>query len=160
MPSITSYTSDIPSRVGYFKGNSSSGDYYPLSSSLTFSVGSPAGVTAVNGTSIYFSSYTDVTTWLTGAGGISVVNSDYFRDMGKTYTIYVQQEKNTGGYIYLPVLRLTKAQKYISPGESTEGPTGNPVGASDLQGFDTVFLVTWSANPASVPVSVTRVGYD
>lgn len=162
MPSITSYTSQIPSRIAYFKGDSAvSAYYYPYQTSLTnFSVGSPAGCTGVNGTSVYFNSYSSVTTWIGGALGIGISDSDYYRDMGKTYTIYVQQEKSTGGYIYLPVLKLTKAQKYIPPGQTTEGPTGNPIGGPDLQGYDTVYLVTWSADPASIPIGVTRIGFD
>lgn len=163
MPSITSYVSQIPSRIAYFKGDTAgvSAYYYPYQTTIpNVSVGSPSGVTAVNGTSIYFDTYSSVTSWLGGATGIGIVDSDYFRDMGKTYTIYVQQEKSTGGYIYLPVMKLTKAQKYIDPGQVSEGPTGNPIGGTDLQGYDTVYLVTWTANPSSIPVGVTRIGFD
>lgn len=46
MPSITSYTSETPSSVGYFKddtaGVGSTAFYYPLQSSFNFAVGSPA----------------------------------------------------------------------------------------------------------------------
>lgn len=168
MPSITSYTAQIPSNLGYFKGDTagvgSTAFYYPLQSSFNFAVGTPAGCTGVNGSAIYFDSYASVRTWLTStATRTLIVDSDYYRDMGKNYTIYVQQEKTTGGYIYNPVVTLTKAQRYISPGERTGGPTGNPVGAANLQGYNTVYLVTWTANPnttTGIPVGVTRIGYQ
>lgn len=168
MPSITSYTSEIPSSTGYFKGDtagvSSTAYYYPLQASFNFAVGTPSGCVAVDGTNIYFDTYANVRTWLTSSATKTlIVDSDFFRDMGKTYTIFIQQEKSTGGYYYLPVAKLTKTQKYISPGERTEGPTGNPVGAATLPGYNTVYLVTWTANPsttAGIPVGVVRVGYQ
>ncbi len=170
MPSITSYTAELPSSTGYFKGDtagvSSTAYYYPQQSSFNFAVGTPSGCTGVDGTNIYFDSYTSVRSWLQSSGTttrILIVDSDFFRDMGKTFTIFVQQEKSTGGYIYLPVAKITKAQKNIAPGERTEGPTGNPLGAASLAGYNTVYLVTWTANPSTVsgiPVGVVRVGYQ
>lgn len=163
MPSITSYTSQIPSRFGYFKGDTAvSASYYPSQTAFTsISVGSPAGVTAVNGSSIYFNSYTNVTSWLSGATAVSITDAMIFRDMGKTLTIYVQQEKSTGGYIYNEVLNVTKAQLITTPGQASEGVTGNTsTGAGNTKDYNTVFLVTWSANPASIPIGVTRSGFD
>jgi hypothetical protein len=83
--------------------------------------------------------------------------------MGKEYNIYYYQEvAPTKVNVPIHALTISKAQKIISPGETTEGVVGNIPSGSDLKNYNTTYLVTWTANPdasTGVPVGVARTGY-
>jgi hypothetical protein len=169
MPSITTTIKQTPSSTGYFLSKDLGGSFTAIThfilDPIQFTVGSH-GVTAVNGTNIYFDTYANVVLFFTdptsyGNESETLANNEYYRDMGKTYHIYVQQEKNTGGYYYNHVLTLSKAQRYEADGQTTEGVVGGSTSANLLYYFSG-YLVTWSANPTTtgVPVGVSRVGFQ
>ncbi len=169
MPSITTTTKQIPSNSGYFLAKNLGGSFTALAEfiydPIAFTVGS-FGVVAVNGTSVYFDTYANAVTFLTNPGatgnsGFNLGDNELYRDMGKTYSIYVQQTKSAGGYYYLEVATLTKVQRITTDGQTTEGVVGGPT-AGNLNYYYTGYIVTWSSNPttAGVPVSVSRIGFQ
>lgn len=162
MPSITSYISQIPSVVGYFKTDIGNDITYVkrIPDPPGFTVGS-GGVTAISGTNVFFNTYANARTALIPAGAGNPSDGEFYRDMGKTYTIFVQQEKSTGGYIYNKVAEITKLQRYTTGGQISEGVTGAPTTAGN--NWQCFYFVTWSANQeqaSGIPVGVVRTGYQ
>jgi hypothetical protein len=169
MPSLTTTTKQIPSNSGYFLAKTLGGSFTAITKfiyePINFTVGS-YGVVAVNGTNVYFNTYANAVAFLTdptsyGNSSYSLADNELYRDMGKTYNIYVQQTKASGGYYYLEVATLTKVQRLSTDGQFTEGVVGGPT-AGNLKYYYTGYIVTWSANPttAGIPVGVSRVGFQ
>ncbi len=169
MPSITSYIKQTPSVVGYFKGETGGATnyYFPEQSSFTPVVGTPTGVQAVSGTNVYFDTYANIRAWIGNSGSATktlIVDTDFFRDMGKEINVYYYQQV-APSRVQVPIhaVTISKAQKIISPGNQTEGVTGNLPTGADLKNYNTVYLVTWTANPdvsTGIPVGVARTGFQ
>lgn len=179
MTSLARAPAQIPSLYGYFRGDNPTADLFTkfIFAPIKFTVGT-GGVIAIQGSNIYFSSFTAVKDFLGdpvtyGNNSIAIDDGQLFRDMGKTYTLYVQTNINNAYANNLKssvhVVTLTKVQKYLSPGQVSEGVTGaitstaSPPGAASA--YYTGYVVSWSANPSSytdggVPVSVVRTGYE
>ncbi len=169
MPSITTTIKQTPSSTGYFLAKTLGGSFTAITKfiydPITFTVGS-YGVVAVKGTNVYFDTYANAVLFFTdpssyGNSSYSLADNELYRDMGKTYNIYVQQTKSTGGYYYDHVLTLTKAQRLTTDGQTTDGVVGGPTAGNRLY-YYTGYIVTWSANPtiAGIPVGVSRVGFQ
>lgn len=169
MPSIATTTKQIPSSSGYFLAKNLGGSFTALVDfiydPINITVGS-FGVVAVNGSSVYFDTYANAVAFITnpsatGNTGFTLGDNELYRDMGKTYTIYVQQTKSSGGYYYLEVATLTKVQRVTTDGQTTEGVVGGPTASNRLYYF-TGYIVTWSSNPtlAGIPVGVSRIGFQ
>lgn len=166
MSSVIAGISQVPARVGYFRANVITGEgvvtqlffYEPLSFT------SATGYLSTSGNIVFFNSWANAQAALTGGTtppGTTLVDRQFLRDMGKSIHIEVY---NAGTRASVRVATLTKVQKYDSPGQNTEGVVGNPLStpAAATKGYNTGYVVTWSANPDSttgVPVSVGRVGY-
>jgi hypothetical protein len=157
-----------PSAVAYFKGETGGATayYFPEQTSFGFATGTPTGVQSVSGTNVFFDTYANIVAWIGNSGSATktaLTDSDFFRDMGKEYNIYYYQEvAPTKVNVPIHALTISKAQKIISPGETTEGVVGNIPSGSDLKNYNTTYLVTWTANPdasTGVPVGVARTGY-
>ena len=158
MSSVLAGISQIPARVGYFKtdvdtteGVANHKIIYELANFTA-----ATGYVKTTGNIIYFNTYANATTALVTNGsapaGGSLANGEFYRDMGKTYHIYVDT---------LRVATITKVQGYKSPGQTTEGPTGTNVSlpAAAINNYSTGWVVSWSANQTDIPVSVVRTGY-
>lgn len=169
MPSITSSVKQTPSSQQYFKGETGGQtvNYFPYQNSFSLATGTlPTGVQTVSGTNVFFDTYANIRAWIGNSGSatkIGIVDTDFFRDMGKELNVYYYQQV-APSRVQVPILavNLSKVQKIIAPGGTTEGVTGNPIGASDLQGYNTCFVVTWSANPdptTGIPIGVARTGF-
>ena len=153
MPSITSYVKQTPSSQGYFKGDVGGGTAkYTTQANFTFVPGT-AGVQVVDGTNVYFDTYTNIRSFFGNSGsGTSITDTMFFRDMGKEWNIYYyQQVAPTRVNVPIHALTISKAVRTAAPGENYEG---------DVQNI--VYLVTWTANhdaTSGVPVGVTRTGF-
>ena len=179
MSSLVRTPAQIPAIYGYFRGENPDVDLYTkfILAPIKFTVGSD-GVNAIQGTNVYFNTYNDVVQFLGdpvghGNNSIAISNGEFFRDMGKTYTLYVKQYVNNA-YVnnlnaYIHVVTLTKVQKYLKTGEVSEGVTGTPISTANPpaagSAYETGYVVTWSSNPSTylnggVPVSVVRTGYE
>ena len=162
MTSITSRTSEIPSIVGFFKTDIGSELTYikriPDPPGFQLGVG---GVKAITGTNIYFDTYANAILACIPGGGGNAGDGEFYRDMGKTYNIYVLLEVNAKSYAPQHVATLTKVQRYISPGQVSEGVTGTATAANE--NWQCYYFVTWSSNPESatgIPVGLVRTGYQ
>ncbi len=169
MPSITSYVKQTPSSQGYFKGETGGATnyYFPEQTSFGFAVGTPTGVQSVSGTNVYFDTYANIRAWIGNSGSATktlILDTDYFRDMGKEINVYYnQQVAPTKAIVPIHAVTISKAQKIISPGGQTEGVTGDVPTAANLKNYNTTYLVTWSANPdvtTGIPIGVARTGYQ
>jgi len=170
MPSITSAIKRTPSSQQFFKGETGTQTvyYFPYQTSLSLATGTyPTGVQSVSGTNIYFDTYANVRAWIGNSGSATktlILDTDFFRDMGKELNVYYyQQVAPSGTNVPIHAVTLSKAQKIITPGETTEGATGNAIGAATLQGYNTVHVATWSANPdvsTGIPIGVARTGFQ
>lgn len=159
MTSVLASPAQTPSRVGYFKvsNQSSSTLFYPEPFVAQLTVGSN-GVTAIVGNEITVDTYANVTALLTDGASTpfvtaALVNGQFFRDMGKSWHFIV------GGY---RVATATKVQRYGADGQATEGVLGNSnssLPASVGKQYNTGFVLSWSANPSTLPIAVTRTGY-
>lgn len=167
MSSLIKTTKQIPGATSYFLAKTLGGSFTAITKfiyePITFTVGS-YGVVMIQGTNIYFDTYANAVLFLTdpnsyGNSSYNLSDNELYRDMGKTYNIYTQQTKSTGGYYYLHVATLTKVQRLTTDGQTTDGVVGGPT-AANLQKYYTGYVVTWSANPTTggVPVGVSRVG--
>ena len=167
MSSLLKTTKQIPGATSYFLAKTLGGSFTAITKfiyePITFTVGS-YGVVGIEGTNIYFDTYANATALLTdpssyGNSSFSLADNELYRDMGKTYNIYTQQTKSSGGYYYLPVATLTKVQRLSTDGQTTDGVVGGPT-ATNLLKYYTGYIVTWSSNPTinGVPVGVSRVG--
>lgn len=150
MSSVLASFAQVPARVGYFKTNVVSIEGSPnhkfINEPANFTTAT--GYSGITGNIIYFNSYANATTALTGNSdaptGETLVDGLFLRDMGKTYHIYV-----TG----VRVATITKVQQYTADSKLTEGVSGlTPV-------YKTGWVVTWSSDPTTIPVSVVRTGY-
>lgn len=184
MTSLVRAPAQIPSLYGYFRVDNPLTD---LSSNfivdpIKFTVGT-GGVVLIQGTNIFFDSYQSVVSFLGNPTAYNnskttLADGDLLRDMGKTYTFYVQTNVNNE-YVNnlktsIHVVTLTKVQKYLSPGEVSEGVTGKVISTAippaSGSAYQTGYVVTWTANPSQynganlansgVPVNVVRTGYE
>lgn len=169
MPALTTTIKQIPSNTGYFLSKDLGGSFTArvefIYDPIAFTVGS-FGVVGIEGTNIYFDTYANVVLFFTDPGSygnssFTLGDNQLYRDMGKTYNIYVRREKATGGYFYDHVLTLTKVQRMDTPGQTTEGVVGGPTAGNRLF-YYTGYITTWSANPttAGIPVGVSRIGFQ
>jgi hypothetical protein len=169
MSSLLKELKQIPSNNGYFLAKDLGGSFTAITKfiydPITFTVGS-YGVVMIQGTNVYFDTYANADAFLTdptsyGNQSYSLSDNELYRDMGKTYSIYVQKTKPTGGYYYDHVATLTKVQRFSTDGQTTDGVVGGPI-ASNRQYYYTGYVVTWSANPtvSGVPVGVSRIGFQ
>ena len=158
MSSVLASIAQIPARVGYFKtdvdtseGATNSKIIYQAADFTT-----ATGYVKTTGNIIYFDTYANATSALVTNGsaptGTSLVNGQLYRDMGKTFHIYVGTQR---------VATITKAQRNTTLGQTTEGPTGRntltpPAAANN---YYSGWVVTWSANQDAIPVAVVRTGY-
>ncbi len=169
MPSIATAIKQTPSSQGYFKGETGGATnfYFPEQSSFTFARGTPTGVQSVEGTNVYFDTYANIRAFIGNSGSATktaLADTDFFRDMGKEYNLfYYQQVAPSRANVPILACNVSKAQRIIAPGNQTEGVTGNLSTASNAINYNTVYLVTWSANPdvsTGIPVGVARTGYQ
>lgn len=169
MSSLLKTPKQIAARTGYFLAKALGSPLTALVEfiydPIQFTIGS-FGVVGIEGSNIYFDTYANAVTFLTnpaatGNSGFNLADNELYKDMGKSYNIYVQQTKPTGGYYYLQVATLTKVQRMTTDGQTTEGVVGGPTAGNRLYYF-TGYIVTWSANPTAtgVPVGVSRVGFQ
>lgn len=171
MSSLLRGIKQTPSRVGYFRGDNPGSDatvdfiYYPLK----LTVGS-FGVVRIDNGNIYFDTYANAVDFIqdpasNGNASATIVNGEIYRDMGKTYNIFVGQYRSDN---LQHVATLTKVQRYTTDGQTNEGVTGAdfsnltvpPVGNN----YRTGYIVTWSSNPNAgaglgIPVGGLRTGY-
>ncbi len=159
MSSVLASPAQIPSRSGYFKVSApvTTTFFYPEPLLAQLTVGAN-GITAITGNEITVNTYANATTLLTNGStpfvGSALVAGQFYRDMGKTWHIIV------GG---LRVATITKVQRYgQTGGEATEGVIGisaNTLPATAGNQYTTGYVVTWSANPTTIPIAVSRTGY-
>jgi hypothetical protein len=170
MPALTTTIKQIPSNSGYFLAKTLGGSFTAITKfiydPITFTVGS-FGVVGIDGTNVYFDTYANADLFLTdpssyGNSSYSIADNELYRDMGKTYNIYVQQTKSTGGYYYDHIATLTKVQRLSTDGQTTEGVVSAPSVSVNLKYYFTGYVVTWSANSttAGIPVGVSRIGFN
>jgi hypothetical protein len=119
MSSVSSYFSQVPAHIGFYRVVDSTVTAY-LSSSNT-------------GNSVRT---TDIT-----SGTASFTAGSLFRDMGKYVTVV-----NASGY----ALNKYALVHYVVSGDSSEG--------AGLLNFATHFVRIWSADTATYPVHVARLG--
>lgn len=169
MPALTTTIKQIPSDSSYFLAKTLGGSFTTITKfiyePITFTVGS-FGVVGIEGSNIYFDTYANAVDFFTdptsnGNTSYSLADNELYRDMGKTYNIYVQQTKSTGGYFYDHIATLTKVQRLAADGQATDGVVGGPL-ASNLRYYYTGYIVTWSANTtiSGIPVGVSRIGFN
>lgn len=142
MTSVLAAPSQIPTRIAYFKTDNTGGESsgYFLAPTSTFTTAT--GATRAN-TQVFFNTFANAQTALNT--GTILSNDSLYRDMGAAFQIYVGTSL---------VATLNKAQKLgAAANGQTEGVGGNQ------PTYNTGYLVTWSAEPASIPVNVTRTGY-
>ena len=159
MSSVLASPAQIPSRVGYFKVSDQTAStlFYPEPFIAQLTVGSN-GVTGIVGNEIRVDTFANVTALLTDGASTPFVtaalaNGEFFRDMGKSWHFIV------GGY---RVATVTKVQKYGTDGQTTEGVIGssaNTTPAAAGKQYFTGYVVTWTSNPTTLPMAVTRTGY-
>lgn len=164
MSSILRAPSQVAARTGYFRANVVVAGEDPLFFYEPLSFANATGYLANLGNIIQFNTYANARAALTDGTtppGTILVDGQFMRDMGKTIHIEVV----TNG-ISQRVASLTKVQKYLNTGESTEGVTGKlaAAAAASAVAYQTGYVVTWSANASTVngegvPIAVTRVGY-
>lgn len=162
-----------PSISGYFRGENPAADatikfiFYPLK----FTVGT-FGVVRIDGNNIYFNTYANAVNLLQSPGSYgnnsnTIIDGELYRDMGQTYNIFVGQYRTDN---IQHVATLTKVQKIVNEGQSTEGITGglfvNASGSPPLgNNYRTGYIVTWTSNPNAsagigIPVGATRTGHQ
>lgn len=158
MTSVLASPSQVASRTGYFLCQANTGsaaDFVP-DAPWTFTVGT-GGVVSVNGSVVVFDTYANARTALNSAtNSVALAAGDFFRDLGKTYSFYVQN--TTQGMGPQPVAKFTKVNKLGAGGQTTDGVAG-----LTNTTYGVGWVCTWSANPTSasgVAVAVTRVGSD
>lgn len=158
MSSVLASPQQVASRTGYLLCQANTGsaaDFVP-DAPWTFTVGT-GGVVAVNGTNVVFDTYANARTALNSAtNSVALAAGDFFRDMGKTYSFYVQN--TTAGMGPQVVAKFTKVARIAQGGQVTEGVSG-----LNNTTYGVGWVCTWSANAASatgVAVAVTRVGFD
>ena len=157
MSSVLASPAQTPSRTGYFKVSSASGStlFYPEPFIGQFVAGSN-NVTAVVGNEITYNTWANASSALTGGTnpvGGALTNGQFYRDMGKSWHIIVN------GY---RVATLTKVQRYGTDGQTTEGVIGSASSttpAATPKQYFTGYVVTWTSNPTTLPMAVTRTGY-
>jgi hypothetical protein len=158
MSSVLASFAQVPARVGYFKTDVDAEEGAP-NSKIIFEVANftaATGYVKTTGNIIYFDTYANATSALVTNGsapvGTSLANGELYRDMGKTFHIYVGLQR---------VATITKVQRNTTLGETTEGPTGSSTltPAAQINNYLTGYVVTWSANQASIPAAVVRTGY-
>ena len=157
MSSVLASPQQIASRTGYFlcQANATSADFVP-DAPWTFTVGT-GGVVSVNGSTVVFDTYANTRTALNSAtNSVALAAGDFFRDMGKTYSFYVNN--TTAGMGPQLVAKFTKVAKLGAGGQTTEGVSG-----LNNTTYGVGWVCTWSANPTNasgIGVAVTRVGAD
>lgn len=167
MSSVTASISQVPARVGYFRVNkvvASEATQVELFLYEPIDFTTATGYLSTSGNIVFFNTYTNARNALTGGTtppGTALTEREFLRDMGKSIHIEVFNAGTRGS---LRVATLTKVQKYTNPGQNTEGVVGNPLStpAAATKGYNTGYVVSWSANPSSttgVPVAVGRIGY-
>lgn len=161
MSSVTSRTSQIPSIIGYFKTDIGNDLTYVrrIPDPPGFKIGT-GGVVAIDGGNVYFDTYANAQTALIPSTAGIPSDGEFYRDMGKEYTIFVMTQK-ASGLVPQHVATITKLQRYTTPGQNSEGVTGTATAASE--NWQCYYFVTWSANGESVtgiPVGVVRTGYQ
>lgn len=157
MSSVLASPQQIASRTGYLlcQANTGSAAKFNPDAPWTFTVGT-GGVVAVNGTNVVFDTYANARTAL-NSSVTALAAGDFFRDLGKTYSFYVQN--TTPGMGPQVVAKFTKVAKMGAGGQTTEGVSG-----LTNTTYGVGWVCTWSANPTTagsgVAVAVTRVGAD
>jgi hypothetical protein len=158
MSSVLASPQQVSSRTGYLLCQANTGsaaDFVP-DAPWTFTVGT-GGVVSVNGSNVVFDTYANARTALNSAtNSVALAAGDFFRDMGKTYSFFVQN--TTAGMGPQLVAKFTKVAKLGQGGQVTEGVSG-----LTNTTYGVGWVCTWSANPTSaagVAVAVTRVGFD
>lgn len=158
MSSVLASPAQTPSNVGYFKVSApvTTTFFYPEPLIAQLTVGSN-GITGIVGNEIVVDTYANATTLLTSGAtpfvGSALVAGQFYRDMGKTWHVIVGSRR---------VATITKVQRYGTDGQTTEGVIGssaNTTPASAGKQYFTGYVVTWSANPTSIPIAVSRTGY-
>ena len=157
MSSVLAAPQQIPSRVSFFKVSGVS-DATPRFIYAPPNFSGATGFVSQNGNEVFFSTYANAVTALaTNAAAPTsavLVNGQVLRDMGKGYTILVS------GTVPLRVAVLTKVAKYGVNGENSEGVIGkSDTTPGAANNYNTGYVVTWTANPSSIPCVVTRTGY-
>jgi hypothetical protein len=154
MSSVLASPAQVPSSTGYFlcQANATSADFVP-DAPWTFTVGT-GGVVSVVGSVVTFDTYANARTALNSAtNSSSLAAGDFFRDLGKTYSFYVQNTTLGGAQ---PVAKFTKVARGGTGGQVTDGVSG-----LTNTTYGVGWVCTWSANPTSasgIGVAVTRVG--
>lgn len=161
MSSVLAAPQQIPSRVSFFKVSGVGGATTSRFIFNPINFASLTGFVTQNGNEVFFSTFANAVTALTTAisapnagANAALVDGQILRDMGKSFTILVS------GTVPLRVAVISKVAKYGVNGENSEGVIGssaaNAVAAAN---YNTGYVVTWTANPSSIPCSVTRTGY-
>jgi hypothetical protein len=141
MTSVLAAPAQIPTRIAYFRTDQTSentGTFLGPSASFT----TATGATRAN-TQIFFDTFSNAQSALTDGNDLE----DYalYRDMGVAFQIYV-------GTSLIAI--LNKVQLL---GANANGQTEGVGGVQPT--YNTGYVVTWSAEPASIPVGVSRTGY-
>ena len=159
-----------PAVTGYFRGDNPNTitDCRFITYPLKVAINS-FGVVAIQGNNIFFDTYDNAKDFIRAPGSngnhsTQVTNADIYRDMGQTINIFVGQYRSDN---IQHVATLTKVQKYVNTGETTEGITGKELSLASgappaSNNYLTGYLVTWSSNPdesAGIPVGGSRTGY-
>lgn len=158
MSSVLAGISQVPARVGYFKTDVNTAEGATNSKIIYEQANFTAatGYVKTTGNIIYFNTYANATAALVTNGsapaGTTLFNGQFYRDMGKTYHIYVGTQR---------VATITKVQRNTTLGQTTEGPTGSStlLPAAAVNNYYTGWVVTWTANQEDIPVAVVRTGY-
>lgn len=158
MSSVLAAPQQIPSRVAYFKasGVATAGAAYCRFLTNAPNFAGATGFSSQNGNEVFFSTFTAAVNAIATNGSIANValaDGQLFRDMGKSYTIFV------AGTTPYRVAVLTKMQRYGVNGEVSEGVIGSSATSGSTANYLTGYVVTWTANPSSIPCVVSRTGY-
>ncbi len=168
MSSVLAAPSQVSSRTGYFKvGASPTGKFLYENLPGTSLVTGTNGVVATDNNIIQFSTYAlAVAAFQTGGAGLppsaTLTAGNFYRDMGKSIHVEVNPTGNAQGAYR--VATFTKVQLYSGANiQSSEGvggasttPSATPAAGNE---YNTGFICTWTANPASIPCDVSRTGY-
>ena len=158
MSSVLAAISQVPARVGYFKTDVDTAEG-AANSKIIYNDANFSGATGYVssvGNIITFNTYANATSALVTNGsvptGTSLLNGQFYRDMGKSYHIYVGTQR---------VATIAKVQRNTTLGQTTEGPTGSSATspAAAVNAYYTGWVVAWSANQEDIPVAVVRTGY-
>lgn len=161
MSSVLAAPQQIPSRVSFFKasGVATAGAAFCRFLYNVPNFSGATGFSSQNGNEVFFSTFTAAVNAIATNGTIAngaLADGQVFRDMGKTFTIFVA----TGNSVPYRVAVLTKMARYGVNGENSEGVIGkSDTNAGAANNYNTGYVVTWTANPSSIPCVVSRTGY-